>query len=481
MGKIGHKSVNMLIGMVLFTIMIFLPSPEGMEQNAWYVAAATVLLAYWWSSEALPVPVTSLLPIVLFPALGIATIGEATAPYAAPTILLLLGGFVMATGLAKWNLHRRIALNVLVRVGNNPIALIGGFMAVTAMISMWISNTASTLMMVPIAISLASEIVPKRDTKTTGFVLCLILGIAYGANIGGFGTPIGTPPNLLVIAFMKESFGIEVSFLSWMMFGIPATIIMLPIACFVLTKWAHPFDLSDNSVAQDVLQQKLEDMGQISVPEKRMAMAFAFVAFCWVFRTPIQNNLGLFPWLSDAQIAVGGAVMMFMIPSGSEDTKTSRLLDWETANTLPWGVLLLFGGGLSLASAVKATGLAVWIGSEMGAIGTLDLIFIVLILVSLVVFLTELTSNTATVATLLPILGALAVATGIDPMMLFVPVAISASCAFMLPVATGPNAVVFSSGQVTIPQMATAGFKINLFAIFAVTAVSYTLVPIIFG
>lgn len=481
MGKIGHKSVNMLIGMVLFTIMIFLPAPDGMEQAGWNVAAVTVLLAYWWSSEALPVPVTSLLPIVLFPAFGIATIGEATAPYAAPTILLLLGGFIMATGLAKWNLHRRIALNVLVRVGNNPVALIGGFMAVTAMISMWISNTASTLMMVPIAISLASEIVPKRDTKTTGFILCLILGIAYGANIGGFGTPIGTPPNLLVIAFMKESFGIEVSFLSWMMFGIPATIVMLPIACFVLTKLAHPFDLSNNSVAHDVLQQKLDDMGPVSIPERRMAMAFAFVAFMWVFRTPIQNNLGLFPWLSDALIAVAGAILMFMIPSGSTDKKQSKLLDWETANTLPWGVLLLFGGGLSLAAAVKATGLAVWIGSEMGAIGTLDLIFIIFILVSLVVFLTELTSNTATVATLLPILGALAVATGIDPMMLFVPVAISASCAFMLPVATGPNAVVFSSGQVTIPQMATAGFKVNLFAIFAVTAISYSLVPIIFG
>ncbi len=481
MNKIGLKTVNMLIGMVLFTIMIFLPPPDGMAQTAWYVAAVTVLLAYWWSSEALPVPVTSLLPIVLFPAFGIATIGEATAPYAAPTILLLLGGFIMATGLAKWNLHRRIALNVLVRVGNNPTALIGGFMAVTAMISMWISNTASTLMMIPIAISLASEIVPERTPKTMGFVLCIILGIAYGANIGGFGTPIGTPPNLLVIAFMADNYGIEVSFLSWMMFGIPATIIMLPIACFVLTKLAHPFDLSENSVAQDVLQQKLDDMGAISVPEKRMAMAFAFVAFMWVFRTPIQKELEILLWLTDAQIAVGGAVMMFMIPSGSGDPKNSKLLDWETANTLPWGVLLLFGGGLSLAAAVKATGLAIWVGSEMGAIGTLDLVFIVLILTTLVVFLTELTSNTATVATLLPILGALAVATGIDPMMLFVPVAISASCAFMLPVATGPNAVVFSSGQVTIPQMASAGFKINLFAIFAVTAVSYFMVPIIFG
>ncbi len=481
MRKIGIKNTNMLIGMVLFTIMLFLPSPEGMEKSAWNVAAVTVLLAYWWSSEALPVPITSLLPVVMFPALGVTTIGAATAPYAAPTIFLLMGGFIMATALARWNLHRRIALMVLVRVGNNPTALIGGFMAVTAMISMWISNTASTLMMLPIALSLASEIVKERSEKTTGFILCLVLGVAYGANIGGFGTPIGTPPNLLVIAFMKENYGIDVSFLSWMMFGVPATLIMLPIACFILTKWAYPFDLKDNSIAQELLQDELKEMGPMSVPEKRMAKTFALIAFFWVFRTPIQNNLGIMLWLSDALIAVAGAMIMFMIPSGASDKKHSTLLNWKTADKIPWGVLLLFGGGLSLAAAVKSSGLAVWIGGALAAIGAFDLILIIFILTTLVVFLTELTSNTATTATLLPILGALAVATGIDPMVLFVPVAISASCAFMLPVATAPNAVIYSSGEVTIPQMANAGFKINLFAIFVVTGASYVLVPLIYG
>jgi len=481
MGKIGLKNVNILIGVGLFTLILFLPAPEGMSESAWNLAAVTVLLAYWWSSEALPVPITSLLPIVMFPTFAITTIGEATAPYAAPTIFLLMGGFIMATGLARWNLHRRIALNVLVRVGNNPTALIGGFMAVTALISMWISNTASTLMMLPIALSLASEIVKKRDAKTTGFILCLVLGVAYGANIGGFGTPIGTPPNLLVVAFMKENYGIDVSFLSWMMFGVPATLVMLPVVCLVLTKWAYPFDLAENSIAQDMLQEELAEMGPMSVPEKRMAMTFAFIACCWIFRTPVQKNLETMLWLSDALIAVAGAMLMFVIPSGSDHKKHSKLLNWETADSIPWGVLLLFGGGLSLAAAVKSTGLAIWIGNELAIIGAYDLIIIMFILVSLVVFLTELTSNTATVATLLPILGALAVATGIDPMLLFVPVAVSASCAFMLPVATAPNAVIFSSGEVTIPQMATAGFKLNLFAIFAITGLSYLLVPIIFG
>lgn len=481
MGKIGLKNANMLIGVGLFTLIFFLPAPEGMGESAWNLAAVIVLLAYWWSSEALPVPITSLLPIVMFPTFAITTINEATAPYAAPTIFLLMGGFIMATGLAKWNLHRRIALNVLVRVGNNPTALIGGFMAVTAMVSMWISNTASTLMMLPIALSLASEIVKERDAKTNGFILCLVLGVAYGANIGGFGTPIGTPPNLLVVAFMKENYGIDVNFLSWMMFGVPATLVMLPIACLVLTKWAYPFDLAENSIAQDMLSDELKEMGPMSAPEKRMAMTFALIACCWIFRTPVQKNLETMLWLSDALIAVAGAMFMFIIPSGSDHEKHSKLLDWKTADTIPWGVLLLFGGGLSLAAAVKSTGLAVWIGNELAIIGAYDLIFIMFILVSLVVFLTELTSNTATVATLLPILGALAIATGIDPMLLFVPVAVSASCAFMLPVATAPNAVIFSSGEVTISQMATAGFKLNLFAIFAITGLSYLLVPVIFG
>lgn len=481
MDKIGWRNFNMLFGMALFILMIILPAPAGMSESAWNVAAVTVLLAYWWSSEALPVPVTSLLPIVMFPFLGVSSIGAATAPYAAPTIFLLLGGFIMATGISRWNLHRRIALSILVKVGNNPTALISGFMAVTAMISMWISNTASSLMMLPIALSLASEIVKERNEKTTGFMLCLVLGVAYGANIGGFGTPIATPPNLLVIAFMKENYGIDISFLSWMLIGVPCVLIMLPIAIFVLTKWAYPFDLSKNSLASEHLQQELDEMGPMSVPEKRMSMVFAFVASCWVFRTPVQSNLEMLPWLSDALIAVGGAMLMFMVPSGSGDKKTPTLLNWKTAEKLPWGVLLLFGGGLSLASAVSSSGLAVWVGNELAAIGVLDLIFIIFILVTLVVFLTELTSNTATAATLLPIMGALAVASGIDPMILFVPLAISASCAFMLPVATGPNAVVFSSGEVTIPQMAGAGFRLNLFAIFAITGTSYLLVPVIFG
>lgn len=480
------RKIGLLVGLLFFGITLFTPAPEGMSLTAWHTSGVALLLASWWATEVLPIPITSLLPMVLFPALGIMTMGESTAPFARPTIFLLLGGFIIATALARWNLHRRLALNILVRVGSNPAALIGGFMAATALISMWISNTASTLMMIPIALSLAkeiigSEIVKDRSPKHHGFILCLVLGIAYAASIGGLGTPIGTPPNLFVVSFMRDTYGIEISFLTWMMFGVPTVLVMVPLAWFVLTKWAYPFSLSDKEVAHDLLAEELQAMGPMSTPERRVALVFLGVAAFWVFRVPVQKNLEIMLWLNDALIAVAGAMVLFLIPSGCKTEKGTALLDWDSANRIPWGVLLLFGGGLSLAAAVKSSGLAIWLGTALAGLGTIPLILMVLSLVTLVIFLTELTSNTATVATLLPVLGALAVTTGIDPMMLFAPVALSASCAFMLPVATAPNAVIYSTGEVTIPQMANAGFRLNLVGIIAVTALSYSLVPIIFG
>lgn len=476
-----YRNFNLLLGLGLMGLVLFLPAPQGMGDAAWKVVAVTLLLATWWATEALPVPITSLIPLVMFPALGVFSFGDAASAYAKPTIFLLLGGFIMATGLARWNLHRRLALHILTRVGDHPAALIGGFMGVTALISMWISNTASTIMMIPIALSVAGEVVKEQNEQTKGFVLCLILGIAYSASIGGLGTPIGTPPNAFVVAFMKETYDVDISFLGWMMFGLPTVLVMTPLAWWVLTRWAYPFDLHGAPTAGNLLQEELRSMGRMSTPEKRMAMVFGLVAACWVFRVPVQRHFDELSWLSDALIAIGGAMVMFMVPSGSKDEKSTALLDWDTANKIPWGVLLLFGGGLSLAAAVAKTGLAVWLGDALTGLATLDLIFIMLALVTLVIFLTELTSNTATTATLLPVLGALAVSTGMDPMMLFAPAALSASCAFMLPVATAPNAVIYSTGTVTIPQMATAGLRLNLVAIVAVTTISYLLIPVIFG
>lgn len=475
------RKIGLIVGLLFFVMPLIIPAPAGMGGMAWHTAGIALLLAAWWATEVLPIPITSLLPLLLFPAVGVLTMAESSAPYARPTIFLLLGGFIIATALARWNLHRRLALNILVRVGDNPTAIIGGFMAATALMSMWISNTASTIMMIPIALSLAGEIVKDSSAKHQGFILCLVLGIAYAASIGGLGTPIGTPPNLFVVSFMRETYDIEISFFTWMLFGIPTVIIMVPVAWFVLTKWAYPFNLSDAPVAQSLLQKELAAMGPMTVPQKRVACVFLLVALSWVFRVPVQQNFHIILWLNDAMIAIGGAVLLFIIPSGCTTEKSTALLDWDTANKIPWGVLLLFGGGLSLAAGVKTSGLAIWLGTAMSAMGTMPLILMILCLVMLVVFLTELTSNTATVATLLPVLGALAATTGIDPMMLFAPVALSASCAFMLPVATAPNAVIYSTGKVTIPQMVNAGFRLNLVAIVVVTSLSYALVPLIFG
>ncbi|MCF8473339.1 MAG: DASS family sodium-coupled anion symporter [Emcibacter sp.] len=476
------RLIGFILGILFLLIVLFVPEPSGMTKSAWQVAGVALLLAAWWATEVLPIPITSLLPLLLFPALSVMPMAESAAPYARPTIFLLLGGFIIATALARWNLHRRLALMILVRVGHQPSAIIGGFMAATALMSMWISNTASAIMMIPIALSLAGEIVKDRKEDSHRFVLCLVLGIAYAASIGGLGTPIGTPPNLFVVGFMRVNYDIEISFLTWMMFGIPTVLVMVPVAWFVLTKWAYPFHLSGASAAQDLLTEELRAMGSMTVPEKRVALVFALIAALWVLRVPIQENLQTLLWLNDAMIAVFGAVVLFIIPSGCKsDTTGTALLDWHSANQIPWGVLLLFGGGLSLAAAVKVSGLALWLGTMLSVMGTLPLIFIVLSLVTMVIFLTELTSNTATVATLLPVLGAIATTTGIDPMMLFAPVALAASCAFMLPVATAPNAVIYATDEVTIPEMAYAGFRLNLIGIIVVTALSYGLVPIIFG
>ncbi|SEN34160.1 SLC13 family permease [Nitrosomonas marina] len=479
------KKIGLIAGVGLLVLTIVLPAPAAMSEAAWRTCGVALLLALWWSTEVLPIPVTSLLPILLFPALGIMPIEDSTAPYAAPAIFLLMGGFIIATGLAKWNLHRRIALNILVRVGDSPAALIAGFMSTTALLSMWISNTASTLMMIPIALSLAGELVKNKIDQHHKFILCLVLGIAYSASIGGLGTIIGTPPNLFVVSFMKQNYGIDISFVDWMFFGVPVVIIMIAAAWWVLTRWVFAFDMQDERISLSAVYDELRKLGKLSQPEKRLSYVFVLIASAWILRVPIQEQFGIVLWLNDAMIAVGGAVLLFIIPAGQDmllaREKQTALMDWESASQIPWGVLLLFGGGLSLAAAIKSTGLAVWIGDSLSGLPHLDLILMMLVLVTLVIFLTELTSNTATTATLLPILGVLAVSSGIDPMLLFAPTAMAASCAFMLPVATAPNAVVYSTGQVTIAQMARAGFKLNLIAILVVTGLSYTLIPLVFG
>jgi len=486
-GRALYQTIGLALGPVLFSLVMLLPAPEGLSADAWSVVAVALLMACWWATEAIPVPATSLLPLILLPLLGAASSSEASLPYAKPVIFLLLGGFIAAMAMQKWNLHRRIALNILARVGDHPSALIAGFMAASALLSMWISNTATTLMIVPIAITVAQTILQERADGHR-FTIALLIGCAWSASIGGLGTYIGTPPNLFVKAFIQQTTGREILFIEWMMFAIPVVAAMVPLAWLVLTKLCFPFDAKLARGGSEVVQKELARMGKITTPEKRVAVVMGCMALLWSFRQVLVDTAwltDLLPFiarLSDMHIAVAAGLAMFLIPSGGKgEDKGQALLTWESAVTLPWGVILLFGGGLSIAAAIQATGLAVWLGEHMSGLATAHLFVITLAIVALVIFLTELTSNTATTAALVPVLGALATTANIDPIMLAAPTAMAASCAFMLPVATGPNAVVFSTGHINVPDMMRAGLWLNTIGVFVVSAICYTLLPLVFG
>ncbi|GHF19764.1 di- and tricarboxylate transporter [Kordiimonas sediminis] len=486
-GRATYQKVGLVLGPIIFAIILSIPAPTGITETGWSVVAVALLMATWWATEAIPVPATSLIPLILLPLLGATTSKEASLPYSSTVIYLLLGGFIAAMAMQKWHLHRRIALNILARVGDSPTALIAGFMAAAAILSMWISNTATTLMIIPIAMTVAETILGDRAPRHR-FTIALLIGCAWAASIGGLGTYIGTPPNLFVKGFIEDSTGREILFIEWMMFAVPVVLVMVPTAWLVLTRICFPFKRDDVQGGSDVIEQQLAQMGPMTVPEKRVALIMGTMALMWSFRqviVDIEWLTSLMPFiknLSDMHIAVGGGLAMFLVPSGCRDRKTPHaLLDWESAVQLPWGVILLFGGGLSLAAAIQSTGLAIWLGQEMAALGSIPMLFIIMSIVAMVIFLTELTSNTATTAALVPVLAALATSSGYDPIMLAAPTAMAASCAFMLPVATGPNAVIFSTGHINVPDMVRSGLWLNILGVFVVTFICYMMVPIVFG
>ena len=484
-GRATYQNIGLFLGPTLFFILALSPTPDGLSLAAWNTVAIVALLATWWATEAIPVPAASLLPLVLLPIMGVTTNKGASLPYAAPVIFLLLGGFIAAMAMQKWDLHRRIALHILARVGDNPYALIAGFMATSALLSMWISNTATTLMLIPIALTVAVTILGEK-AHGHRFTVALLIGCAWSASIGGLGTYIGTPPNLFVKEFIEQETGREISFLQWMSFGIPVVLTMVPLAWFVLTRICFPFERKLVSGGKKIVHAELAKLGSITTPERRVAIVMITMALMWSFRQvlvewePLINLLPFVARLSDMHIAVGAGLAMFIIPSGSKE-QGPALLDWETAVKLPWGVILLFGGGLSIAAAIKSTGLAIYLGEAMSGLATAPLFVLILGIVALITFLTELTSNTATTAAFVPILGALATTANLDPIFLAAPAAMAASCAFMLPVATGPNAVVFSTGEISVPQMVRAGLWLNVLGTFAVATICYYTLPLIFG
>ena len=472
------KRIGLYLGPLAAAIMLLIGAPEDLSFSAWAIGALMVWMAVWWATEPIPIPVTSLLPLVVVPLIGAGTAREAAAGYSSPIVMLLLGGFIIALGIERWGLHKRIALNIVSLVGSRPSALIFGFMIATALLSMWISNTATTLMMVPIAISAAAAL----NDKSGKFVTALLLGVCYAASIGGVATPIGTPTNLIAIDWLVENTGTTIGFGQWMGFGVPALMLLIPIAWWSVTRGLP--NLGDGSSALRAVRDQRNALGPVTAPEARAAMVFGVVAFFWVARVPLQLAAEAggwdYPWLmavGDMGIAIAGAIVMFLVPAG--DGQKRAILKWNEAVKLPWGVLILFGGGISLGQAVTRTGLSTFIGDQLSALSVLPPIFFIAVVVALVIFLTELTSNVATMTTLAPILGALAAAIGAAPSSLLAPAAVAASCAFMLPVATAPNAIIYATDKVPIGQMIKRGVRVNLIGIVVITAIGFWLAPLV--
>ena len=477
-----HQKIGLFLGPILAITLSFFPFPEGLSPQAYKVASIGILMAVWWATEAIPIAVTALLPLVLFPILGISSIQDAATPFANKVIYLFLGGFIVAFAMQRWNLHKRIALTILQYVGGNGKSLVGGFMFVSAILSMWVMNTSTTMMLLPIAISVISVIHSTNnkinDKEKQDFQYAMLLGVAYSSTIGGMSTLVGTAPNAMMAAFLYETYEMNVNFSDWMLIGIPLSIFMAPLAWLALTKWVFTVNFETNNAGKESLKLMKEDLGVVSKPEIRVGIIFSLLAISWICRPLLIKIPGL-EALDDSSIAMAGAIALFIVPSGSKSDPI--LLRWEHLNNLPWSILLLFGGGLSLAAAVSNSGLASWIGSNLSHMGDLPISLLVMLIAIMIIFLTELTSNIATTATFLPVIGAIAIEMGINPIILAAPVTLAASCAFMLPVATPPNAIVFGSGLLTIPKMIRAGFILNIIGIIIVSIISLTLAPYVLG
>lgn len=459
----------LLCGPLLLLLTIFLPPPAAqMSQSAWMVAGLMAWMVLWWITEIVPIPVTSLLPMIFIPLLGIDKLDAATSPYAHPLIFLFFGGFFLSIAMEKTNLHRLIALKALSLVGTSPGLQIAALMGVTAFLSMWMSNTATSVMMLPIGLSI---IAMANASTQDQFGKAVLLGIAYSASIGGAATLIGTPPNALLAAYMSKSYGIQISFANWMILGVPLALTMLVICWLWLTK-IH-FRMPTSDLSQNDTPAQLKAMGLMSRSQKLVLMVFALAALSWISQQWLVKWTGL-P-ISDTVIALCAAALLFLLPG--EKGSGTALLEWKDSQNLPWGVLLLFGGGLSMADQIQKTGVAELLAQQLQLLDGVPPILLLVAVTSLIIFLTEVTSNTATAAAFLPLLGPVAVSMELSPLYLVVPAALAASFAFMLPVATPPNAIVFASGKLQIKDMVRAGLVLNLIGIVAISLFSLWLAP----
>jgi len=478
----SRHRIGLVLGPAVFGTVLLLPSPADLDPAGWRTAAVAGLMAVWWITEAIPIAATALLPLALFPLLGVGPIDVVATPYAHPLVFLFLGGFLLALAIERCGLHRRLALSILRAFGAGPRGIVAAFMASAALGSMWISNTATTLMLLPIGLSVLDR---ARGDEGTGaavdephpggnFATALMLGIAFAASIGGMATLIGTPPNALVAAYLEESHGIRIGFARWMAVGLPLVAIALPVAYGILVR-AFPVAGDAIAAGRTRIEAEIAARPPMSSAERRVGWVFALTAIAWVTR-PLLS--AVVPGLSDAGIAILAGVALFLVPAGGGEA--SSLLRWRDTRGLPWGVLILFGGGLALASGIDRTGLAGWIGTGLSGLAAWPLVALLAVVALVVILFSELASNTATAAAFLPIVGAVAVGIGLDPRALVVPTALAASGGFMLPVATPPNAIVYGSGAITIPQLVRAGGFLDVAWVILVTLAGAILVPLVF-
>jgi solute carrier family 13 (sodium-dependent dicarboxylate transporter), member 2/3/5 len=475
--------IGLITGPALFLFIYLFVSPEGMPNEASKVLAIVAWIATWWVTEAIPIPMTSLLPLILFPLMGVMEMGAVSSSYGDPLIFLFAGSFMIALAMEKWNLHRRIALGIIAFIGTNPSMIILGFMAATGFLSMWISNTATTMLMVPMALAVTNQVadtLKKNDLSidtTPGkfpFGTALMLGTAYSATLGGFGTIIGAPANTILVATVQNLYGVEISFARWMLFGVPLVVVLVPLVWLYLVKIAFPMKVKNISGGREIIKLEQKELGRMGYEEKIVCSVFMLTALFWITRSFVLKYF--IPGIDDTIIALIGAFTLFFIPAKN---KVGNLLDMETVMKLPWGILWLFGGGLALAAGISSSGLDQWIGSQLVNFTDVPLWLTLVLIIGLITALSEFTSNTATSTMVYPIVAAAAVALETDPIILMVAACMGATFAFMFPVAAPPNAIVFATGYIKMSQMAKAGVWLNLGAIIvSVLIVSYFVEPI---
>ena len=471
------KQIGIYLGPVMFFLTLLFFNPPGLNDASRAVLASSLWIAIWWITEALPIAVTALLPMILFPLTGGMELADTTAAYGHKLVFLTLGGFIIAIAIEKWNLHKRIALHIISYIGTDLKMIILGFMVATAFLSMWISNTATSVMMLPIGIVIIKQIQDNSDfsgSASNTFAKALMLSIGYSASIGGVSTLIGTPTNMVLAGGISQIYDYEISFLEWFIFGFPLSIMILFFSWYYLTRIAFSFEQKRLPGGRAEILKLKKDLGKITFEQKAVSFVFFAAAFCWITKNFLLKNI--FPRIDDTIISIFFATLLFLI---NVKGKKEKILKWEDTQRLPWGVLLLLGSGMSFAKAVDSSGLSVWVGTQISAFGTMNLFLLLVLLITVVNFLTEIASNMATIAMMLPILAPIALEFDLHPFVLMVAAAAAASCAFMLPVATPPNAVVFGSGYLKINDMVKNGFLLNLTSIVIIALMVYFALPIL--